>query len=44
MTDPARPGKDCDVREVYTFVDDNTQNWKCTAQILKPEKNLKLWK
>lgn len=25
MTDPARPGKDCDVREVYTFIDDNTQ-------------------
>ncbi|MPS63781.1 MAG: hypothetical protein DI622_19495 [Chryseobacterium sp.] len=25
MTDPARPGKDCEVREVYTFVDDNTQ-------------------
>lgn len=25
MTDPSRPGKDCDVREVFTFVDDNTQ-------------------
>jgi hypothetical protein len=23
MTDPARPGKDCDVRETFTFVDDN---------------------
>lgn len=25
MTDPARPGKDCDIREIFTFVDDNTQ-------------------
>lgn len=25
MTDPSRPGKDCDVREVYTFVDDTHQ-------------------
>ncbi|CAM2802959.1 hypothetical protein DRF59_05555 [Chryseobacterium flavum] len=25
MTDPSRPGKDCDFREVFTFVDDNTQ-------------------
>lgn len=25
MTDPARPGKDCDIREVFTFIDDNTQ-------------------
>jgi len=25
MTDPSRPGKDCNMREVYTFVDDNTQ-------------------
>lgn len=23
MTDPARPGEDCDVREVFTIVDDN---------------------
>lgn len=25
MTDPSRPGKDCDFREVFTFVDDNNQ-------------------
>ncbi|MDC8105987.1 DUF1579 domain-containing protein [Chryseobacterium sp. PTM-20240506] len=25
MPDIARPGKECDVREVFTFVDDNTQ-------------------
>ncbi|CAA7196496.1 DUF1579 domain-containing protein [Chryseobacterium potabilaquae] len=25
MTDPTRPGKDCEMREVYTFVDDNNQ-------------------
>jgi hypothetical protein len=25
MTDPARPEKDCDIREVFTFIDDNTQ-------------------
>ncbi len=25
MTDPSRPGKDCDFREVFTFIDDNTQ-------------------
>jgi len=25
MSDPARPGKDCDIREVFTFIDDNTQ-------------------
>jgi hypothetical protein len=44
MTDPSRPGKDCEVREVFTFVDDNTQKWKCTDRILKQEKNLKQWK
>lgn len=25
MTDASRPGKECDFREVFTFVDDNTQ-------------------
>ncbi len=41
MTDPARPGKDCDVREVYTFVDDNTQKLEMYGPDSKTGKEFK---
>jgi len=41
MTDPARPGKDCEVREVYTFVDDNTQKLEMFGPDSKTGKEFK---
>ncbi|MCA6067163.1 DUF1579 domain-containing protein [Chryseobacterium sp. RG1] len=41
MTDPARPGKDCDIREVYTFVDDNTQKLEMYGPDSKTGKEFK---
>lgn len=41
MTDPARPGKDCEVREVYTFVDDNTQKLEMYGPDSKTGKEFK---
>lgn len=41
MTDPSRPGKDCDVREVYTFVDDNTQKLEMYGPDSKTGKEFK---
>lgn len=41
MTDPSRPGKDCDVREVFTFVDDNTQKMEMYGPDSKTGKEFK---
>lgn len=41
MTDPTRPGKDCDVREVYTFIDDNTQKLEMYGPDSKTGKEFK---
>lgn len=41
MTDPSRPGKDCDVREVFTFVDDNTQKMEMYGPDPKTGKEFK---
>lgn len=41
MTDPSRPGKDCNVREVYTFVDDNTQKMEMYGPDAKTGKEFK---
>jgi len=41
MTDPSRPGKDCNVREVYTFVDDNTQKMEMYGPDSKTGKEFK---
>lgn len=41
MTDPSRPGKDCDVREVYTFVDDTHQTMEMYGPDSKTGKEFK---
>jgi len=41
MTDPSRPGKDCNVREVFTFVDDNTQKMEMFGPDHKTGKEFK---
>lgn len=41
MTDPARPGKDCNIREIYTFVDDNTQKLEMFGPGSKTGKEMK---
>lgn len=41
MTDPSRPGKDCDVREVFNFVDDNTQKMEMYGPDPKTGKEFK---
>ncbi|MFY1048118.1 DUF1579 domain-containing protein [Chryseobacterium sp. GP-SGM7] len=41
MTDPSRPGKDCDVREVFTFIDDNTQKMEMFGPDAKTGKEFK---
>ncbi|WP_027378657.1 DUF1579 domain-containing protein [Chryseobacterium daeguense] len=41
MTDPARPEKDCDVREVFTFVDDNHQTMEMYGPDSKTGKEFK---
>lgn len=41
MTDPTRPGKDCEVREIYTFVDDNTQKMEMFGPDAKTGKEFK---
>lgn len=41
MTDPTRPGKDCDVKEVYTFVDDNNQTMEMYGPDAKTGKEFK---
>ncbi|EJL75124.1 DUF1579 domain-containing protein [Chryseobacterium populi] len=41
MTDPSRPGKDCDVREVYTFVDDNNHTLEMYGPDWKTGKEMK---
>ncbi|WP_278378877.1 DUF1579 domain-containing protein [Chryseobacterium arthrosphaerae] len=41
MTDPSRPGKDCDFREVFTFVDDNTQKMEMYGADSKTGKEYK---
>jgi len=41
MTDPSRPGKDCEVREVFTFVDDNTQKMEMYGPDSKTGKEFK---
>lgn len=41
MTDPSRPGKDCNVREVFTFVDDNTQKMEMYGPDPKTGKEFK---
>lgn len=41
MTDPSRPGKDCNVREIYTFVDDNTQKMEMYGPNAKTGKEFK---
>lgn len=41
MTDPSRPGKDCNVREVFTFVDDNTQKMEMFGPDPKTGKEFK---
>jgi hypothetical protein len=41
MTDPSRPGKDCNVREVYTFLDDNTQKMEMYGPDAKTGKEFK---
>jgi len=41
MTDPSRPGKDCDVREVYTFTDDTHQTLEMYGPDSKTGKEFK---
>ncbi|RKS96596.1 DUF1579 domain-containing protein [Chryseobacterium defluvii] len=41
MSDPARPGKNCDIREIYTFVDDNTQKLEMFGPGSKTGKEMK---
>ncbi|MGO4708156.1 DUF1579 domain-containing protein [Chryseobacterium sp. 2TAF14] len=41
MTDPTRPGKDCNVREIFTFIDDNTQKMEMYAPDAKTGKEFK---
>uniref|UniRef100_UPI0026104789 DUF1579 family protein n=1 Tax=uncultured Chryseobacterium sp. TaxID=259322 RepID=UPI0026104789 len=41
MTDPTRPGKDCDIREIYSFVDDNTQKLEMFGPDPKTGKEMK---
>ena len=41
MTDPTRPGKDCDVREVYTFTDDTHQTMEMYGPDSKTGKEFK---
>lgn len=41
MTDPSRPGKDCEVREVYTFTDDNNHKLEMYGQNPKTGKEMK---
>ncbi|KQT24483.1 hypothetical protein ASG22_10805 [Chryseobacterium sp. Leaf405] len=41
MTDPSRPGKDCNFREVFTFIDDNTQKMEMYGPDSKTGKEFK---
>lgn len=41
MTDPSRPEKDCDVREVYTFNDDNSHTLEMYGPDWKTGKEMK---
>ena len=41
MTDPSRPGKECDFREVFTFIDDNTQKMEMYGPDSKTGKEYK---
>lgn len=41
MTDPSRPGKECDVREVYTFTDDNNHTLEMYGPSSKTGKEVK---
>lgn len=41
MTDPSRPGKDCNFREVFTFIDDNTQKMEMYGPDSKTGKEYK---
>ncbi len=41
MTDPTRPGKDCDIREIYSFIDDNTQKLEMFGPDPKTGKEIK---
>lgn len=41
MTDPSRPGKECNVREVFTFIDDNTQKMEMYGPDAKTGKEFK---
>jgi len=41
MTDPSRPGKECDVREVYTFIDDNNHTIEMYGPDSKTGKEMK---
>lgn len=41
MTDPSRPEKDCDVREVYTFTDDNNHMLEMYGPDWKTGKEMK---
>lgn len=41
MTDPARPKTNCEIREVYTFVDDNTHTLEMFAPDPKTGKEFK---
>ncbi len=41
MTDPSRPGKDCNMREVYTFVDDTHQTMEMYGPDSKTGKEFK---
>ena len=41
MTDPSRPGKDCNVREIFTFIDDNTQKMEMFGSDHKTGKEFK---
>ncbi|WP_312075105.1 DUF1579 domain-containing protein [Chryseobacterium sp.] len=41
MTDPTRPEQDCDVREVFTFIDDNNQKMEMFGPDAKTGKEFK---
>lgn len=41
MTDPSRPGKECEVREVYTFNDDNNHSLEMYGPNPKTGKEMK---
>lgn len=41
MADPTRPGKDCNVREIFTFIDDNTQKMEMFGPDAKTGKEFK---